>query len=128
MNETNLERWARTHTSRLSTKEDQIGERQCAVWVNSPDDEKSGHPGNRLYQYVTHDKANPEVWLCRKCLLDVSLLDYFAERDHRTLQRPLGFKMFGMPKISVAEIDGEKTYDLMLLIRWSSEGNPTNPV
>ncbi|MGD0591058.1 MAG: hypothetical protein ABSA44_09705 [Bacteroidota bacterium] len=81
MKETNLQFFNRTHPSRIYTNKTLEGERQCAVWVNSPDDTKNMHAGNRLYEYSTSD--GKKIWLCKTCLEDMANISASTEwKDH----------------------------------------------
>jgi len=113
--ETTLEYYTRTTKSRYYSNRNQVGEKQCRCWEGSPGDSKSEHGGTRLFQYFTQDKKNSEVWLCPTCLVDV------AEIDHMQRRREHFSMVSTIPEISIEAVQGEKTKDLILVIKWTDE-------
>lgn len=113
MSESKLERYARMHPSRTHTGKTQQGERPCAIWLNFPADEKNDHPGNRLYNFTTFD--GKQIWLCRKCLIEFAAMDQFLNRHRVNKHQSI------IPRISVADVEERKSYDVMLTIQQGSE-------
>jgi len=119
MKETNLQFYMRTHPSRIYRNKTLEGERQCAVWINSPNDTKNMHPGNRLYEYTTSD--GKIIWLCKTCLEDMKNISAFAEwRDHSghiiKERNSVGTKQSIVPLVTVASDEEGKVNDAKMTI------------